>query len=65
MIYKKIEKTKEVGACNFCDRAKLSKDRTRLKYPYRKVYVISSNRKMGVSVRFCFKCFKELKELKE
>ena len=61
MIYKKIEKVEEAGSCMFCQRGKLDESKTILKYPYKSVYVISSDR--ASSFRICSKCLVEFIKL--
>lgn len=49
------------GACNYCNRGELCKTMTGLKYPYKKVYILSGN---YISTVICEECLKKLKEIK-
>jgi hypothetical protein len=54
----RIELASKYGGCNFCCKGELSKDGMRLKYPYKKVYVIYGNQ---LEIRVCPECLTQLK----
>jgi hypothetical protein len=55
-------KVKEAGACNFCNRGKMSEDVCqRLEYPYSEITQISKQGPgCGMQVRICDECMGEL-----
>jgi len=52
---------KDAGACNFCQRAELTKKKIGLKYPYKKVYCIMGN---SILICICQNCMNEIKGFK-
>ena len=57
------EDIKNFGACNFCSSGILVKENAQvgLKYPYRKVFVLTGN---SLSVNICGECLKIIKKIK-
>ena len=54
-------KVKEVGSCNFCTRGEfVSGASAVMKYPYKKVYILSGT---TIEVRICAECLDKLKKL--
>lgn len=56
----RIEKRKEAGSCNYCDRATVNGNW--VQYPYDEVIEVKGNQ---TSTRFCKDCFKKLSEFNQ
>lgn len=56
----RIEKRKEAGSCNYCDRGIVNG--STLLYPYDEVIEVKGNQ---TSTRFCKDCFKKLSEFNQ
>ena len=56
----RIEKRKEAGSCNYCERATVNGNS--VQYPYDEVIEVKGNQ---TSTRFCKDCFKKLSEFNQ